>query len=133
SLSVTTTEVSGSFNSADYYGVVFRASADQTRYYLFEITTWNNGQYGFLRYDGADHWSRLADGRIANFSAHTDQPNILNITAKGNAFTFSINGKQSGKTILDTSQLALSSGEIGLVVEEQGSEVAFSHLYISQD
>jgi len=132
SLSLTTTEISGSFNSADYYGVVFRASADQSRYYLFEVTAWNNGQYGFLRYDGAGHWSRLTDGRITNFSAQAGQYNTLGITAKDDAFTFSINGKQAGKTIRDTSGLALSSGEIGLVVEEQASEVAFSRLYASQ-
>lgn len=131
SLSVNTAEVSGSFNSADYYGVVFRASADQTRYYLFEVTAWNKGQYGFLRYDGAGRWSRLTDGRLSDFSESVNQQNTLSITAKDNTFTFAINGKQAGKTIRDTSNLALASGEIGLVVEEQNSEVAFSKLYIA--
>lgn len=132
SLSVTTAEISGSFNSADYYGVIFRASADQTRYYLFEVTAWNEGQYGFLRYDGSGHWFRLADGRISNFQVKAGQKNTLSITASDDTFSFAINGKQTGKMIRDSSNLALSAGEVGLVVEQQSSEVSFSRLYISQ-
>ena len=63
-LQVTTAEVEGSFNGADYYGVAFRASPDQSRYYLFDVTSWGGGLYDFLRYDGGDHWTILLDGQI---------------------------------------------------------------------
>lgn len=130
-LSLTTMEIQGSFNSADYYGVTFRASADQSHYYLFEVTAGNQGQYGFLRYDGG-HWSRLDVGHITDFHEGIDQANMLAISATGNSFTFSINGQQVSQPIHDTSTMAtaLASGEIGLVVEEQNTEVAFSGLYI---
>ncbi len=53
------------------------------------------------------------------------------MTAQSDTFTFAINSQQIGKLVSDTSNAALSSGSLGLVVEEPGSEVAFSHLMIS--
>lgn len=133
-LTITLTETTGSLNSADYYGVLFRASTDQSHYYLFEITAGNQGQYGFLRYDGSSHWTRLAQGQISNFHIARGQSNSLDIQATGETFTFSINNRQIGKPIRDASSSAtlLTSGEIGLVVEEQQTEVVFSKLFITE-
>jgi serine/threonine protein kinase len=128
-LSVNTVEVSGSFNSADYYGVVFHTSADQSHYYLFEVSAWNQGQYGFERYDGESHWSSLAVGKLPNFHTQSNQMNNLSISSLNHSFTFTVNGQQVGPPIQDT---LLTSGEIGLVVEEQNTEVAFSKLYITR-
>ncbi len=131
-LSVTTTEVSGSLNSADYYGIIFRASADQSRYYLFEVTAWNKGQYGFLRYVNG-HWTSLVDGRLTSFHTGTDQSNTLSIHAQSNTFTFAVNGVSTGAAVHDTVAAAptMAAGEVGLVVEEQNTEVAFAHLLIA--
>lgn len=131
-LSVATSEISGSRNSVDYYGVIFRASADQMRYYLFEIMSWNGGQYGFLRSNGEGRWTMLAYGATPGLLTSAGQTNVLSVTAQDNAFTLAINGTQVGKTVRDHSNEALTSGNIGLVVEEQHSEVAFSQLHISQ-
>lgn len=130
-LQITAAEIAGSFNSADYYGVAFRAPLDQSRYYLFDVTSWNNGQYGFLRYDGENHWTTLAFGPLEGFKAQKGQPNILRIEARGDTFALFINDHPAGKPVHDHAKKALSSGKIGLMVEEQGSEVAFSHLYIT--
>ncbi len=130
-LQVTTEEIKGSFNSADYYGVTFRTSADQSRYYLFDVTAWSKGQYGFLRYDGGNRWTTLAYGKVPpGFLIQAGQRNVLGIEATGNTFTFTINGYQAGEPVRDLSNKVLSSGEIGLVVEEQKTEVAFSDLSI---
>ncbi|MGH2478262.1 MAG: hypothetical protein ACRDHW_01190, partial [Ktedonobacteraceae bacterium] len=130
-LSLVVAEVKGSYNSVDYYGVVLRASADQAHYYLFEVTTWNGGQYGFLRSDGAGRWLTLASGVTPGLLTHTGQSNVLSVAAQGNVFTFAVNGQPVGKAVHDASHAALASGGIGLVVEEPGTEVAFSHIFIS--
>jgi hypothetical protein len=130
-LQVTTAEVVGSFNSADYYGVAFRASADQSHYYLFDVSAWNSGQYGFLRYDGDNHWTTLDYGQAPGFLPLAGQQNILSVDARNDTFTLFINGQQLGKPIHDRSSKARLNGELGLVVEEQKTQVAFSRLSIS--
>lgn len=130
-LSVVTTDTTNTPSGVDYYGVAFRASADQAHYYLFEITTGNGGQYGFLRFDGNGRWQTLIAGTTSNFLAPIGRPNVLDVNAQDNAFTFAINGHQIGPPVHDTKLPALSSGSIGLIVEQPNSEVAFSHLFIT--
>jgi hypothetical protein len=60
------------------------------------------------------------------------QHNVITVEAKGNTFSFFINGKSLGKPVTDSSKPPLSEGEIGLCVEEMNSEVAFSHMYVTQ-
>lgn len=130
-LSVVASEIRGSRNSVDYYGVIFRASPDQRHYYLFEVMAWNGGQYGFLRSDGDGLWTMLAYGGTPGLLTAPGQSNTLSVVAQGDTFALSINGKKVGKTVRDRSHEAISSGSIGLVVEEQHTEVAFSQLHIS--
>lgn len=127
-LSVSMTEVHGSHDSADYYGIVFRSSTDQSHYYVFEVATWGSGEYGFLRYDG--HWKLLASGPAPSLITTPGASNTINVQAVGNTFNFSINHKPVGNAVTDSSKQAIASGELGLYVEEN-SEVSFSHLYIS--
>ncbi len=128
-LTVNTSEIHGSQDGADYYGIVFRSAADQSRYYLFEVVAWGGGQYAFLRYDG--QWKTLANGSVSSLLTGLGQINIISIEAKGNTFTFSINKIAVGTPVTDPSKSALTSGEIGLYVEERRAEVAFSYLYTS--
>ena len=130
-LQVATTEVNGSLDGADYYGLAFRAPLDQSRYYLFDVTAWDGGQYVFLRYDGEAHWTTLGYGPLKGFNARKGASNILSVEAQNNSFTFTVNGKTEDKTIHDDAKKAFTSGEVGLMVEERGSEVTFSHLYIT--
>lgn len=130
-LQVTTTEASGPLDGADYYGLLLRAPLDQSRYYLFDVTSWNQGQFVFLRYDGGSHWSMLGYGSLKNFNFSKSAANTLSVEARDTTFTLFINGKQAGKIVHDSSKKAFKSGEIGLIVEKRGSEVAFSHMYIT--
>ncbi len=59
------------------------------------------------------------------------QSNFIAIEAIGNTFTFFINGKAVGNPVTDSSPSALSTGEVGLYVEEQDTEVVFSDLIIN--
>jgi serine/threonine protein kinase len=125
-LSVTMDEIHG--KSTDYYGVAFRCSADQARYYLFEIGD-NGTQYVFwLHYNG--QWQNLAVGPIPAYVNKAGQNNTVTIEAQKNTFTFQINGKQVHAPVTVSSRFPMTEGQVGLLVEDQGAEVAFSHLYI---
>jgi len=127
-LTVTMLQVHGLRDASDYYGVVLRSATDQSQYYLFEISAWNGGQYAFLRYNG--QYQTLAVGLVPSLLTRDGQSNAITVEAMGNTFTFFVNGRAVGTPITDSSNSALTSGEIGLYVEEQDAEVAFSHLRI---
>jgi serine/threonine protein kinase len=134
-LTITTTEVHGSFDSADYYGIIFRSSIKQDSYYFFEIDTCcGTGLYELLYYNGQSKskavWKTMEDGSLTTPSSNLSKTNVITIVAKGSSFEFSVNGKRVGKPITDHSGDAFLSGEIGLGVEEQNTEVAFSQLHI---
>ncbi len=131
-LTISASEKHGTLDGADYYGVVFRAVADQSRYYIFEVSAWGGGQYQFLRYDGNGHWKTLAGGHIASFDAHKGESNTIRVKAINSMFHFYVDNNAVGPVLVDSSRSALLSGEIGLYVEEEGTDVAFSHLYINQ-
>ncbi len=128
-LSVTMKLMHGEHAGSDYYGIVFRASADQARYYLFEVISSVTKQYIFWRrFNG--NWQELADGFVPSLVVGPGKSNTLVIDAHDNTFTFSVNNKLVDSPISDTSSSALATGEVGLYVEQQNAEVAFSHLYI---
>ncbi len=134
-LTITTTEVHGSFDSADFYGIIFRSSTNQNSYYFFEIDTCcSGGLFELLYYNGQSKqkvgWKSLENSPLA--SSNLSQTNVITIVAKGNSFQFYVNGKSVGKPITDHSGGALLSGELGLGVEEQNTEVAFSQLHIDK-
>ncbi len=117
----------------DYYGVVFRSSRDQAHYYLFEIDPVNENEYLFMRYDNnaKPNWNTIAEGTLPALNSNTGQTNMLAIQARGNSFLFTVNGHPLDNAISDTSKLQpLLSGQVGIYVEDKGSEVAFSYLYV---
>ncbi len=141
-LTVTMSEVHTLSDSPGYYGVIFRSTTDESHYYLFEVTATGagqGGQYQFLRYDANIKpypWVILAPtgqttGSIPSFLSNPGQRNTITIDAKGNSFTFSINGKQVG-AFVDPSKSALASGALGLFVEDQGTEVIFSNMQVKR-
>lgn len=129
-LTVTMREIQA-VEGTGYYGVILRATSDESRYYLFEVTTTGLAQYEFLRYDAqkvtTSPWLRMAYGSVS--SLFSGKNNTITIEAQGNTFKFQINGKPVGKPVTDSTAPALTAGQIGLCVEDQG-EVDFSHLYV---
>ncbi len=132
-LTVTMSEIQGSSDGADYYGIAFRGTPDQSHYYLFEVVAWGGGQYQFLRYDGDAHWTTLAGGPTSLLLSKIGKSNTITVVAIGHTFSFLINGKPVGHAVTDSSPAALTTGEVGFSVEEQGTEIVFSHLYVDDD
>jgi eukaryotic-like serine/threonine-protein kinase len=130
-LTVTASEVTPSTSGIDYYGVVLRAAKDQSHYYVFEITPYDNGLFYFYRYDGGGKITRLDSGSAPSVKQNLGQDNTITVEAKGHTFTFFVNGVQVDKPFVDTSASAYASGEIGLSVEDQNEEVAFSNLHVT--
>ncbi len=128
-LTITVVEVQKSGAGTDYYGIVFRAASDQSHYYLFEIAPSDHAHYLFWRFDGG-HWKYIKSGNASSLITQSGKSNTLTIEARGNTFTFTVNGKAVDVPIIDANSLPLQSGQVGLYVENQGTEVAFSRLYI---
>lgn len=136
SLTVTVSEIHGSQDLGDFYGIILRSSDDQAHFYLFEITACQKGQYEFLQYNGQakkeETWKTLASGYLSSLLPEIGQSNIIKVVANNNSFNFFINNKPLGKPIIDNSGNIFKSGAIGLAVEEQYTEVVFSNLHINK-
>jgi serine/threonine protein kinase len=129
SLTVTMAQLHHSRENADYYGIIFRSDADQSHYYLFEVMTKAASEYVFSRFDNG-LWRTIASGAAPSLKSGLGQNNTVTITASSNTFTFSINHKIVRNAVTDPMRSPLPAGLIGLYVEDQGAEIAFSHLYI---
>nr|BBH95378.1 hypothetical protein KTA_35770 [Thermogemmatispora argillosa] len=128
-LAVNVRQVRGSHDEADYYGVVFRVSSDQQRYYVFAVASWGGGSYAVWRYGG--HWTTLIEGPAPSLLIGPGALNTLEVDAHGPLLRLFINGKAiSASPLRDPTPSAPVNGGIGLYVEEEGSEIAFSQLYI---
>jgi serine/threonine protein kinase len=130
SLTVTMAQLHRSRENADYYGIIFRSNTDQSHYYLFEVITKTHAEYVFSRFD-IGQWHTIASGAAPSLKSGLGQNNTVTITASNNTFTFSINHKIVRNAIVDPTRTPLLSGLIGLYVEDQGAEIAFSQLYIT--
>jgi hypothetical protein len=93
------------------------------------------GQYQLLKYDdsntsGNSFWSTIWSGKYGSeFRAghNADSSNTFRIIVNKSDFTLIVNGKQVGKA----HDSALSSGQIGMLVNQMGTEVAFSNLSLT--
>lgn len=128
-LSASMSEVHSPNDGTDFYGVVFRSAPDQSRYYVFGIISSTIGQYEFWRYDG--QWKSLGSGPAPSISTDTGKINTVTVDAQDNTFSFAINGQSIGKALHDPTKSPLTSGEVGLYVEDEGAEVAFSHFTVN--
>ena len=120
-LQVITSEMAGTQD--DFYGIVLRA-VDQSHFYLFDVSA-DGGQFAFEGCDEQCQW--LTGGSMTAHSTTIEQSNTLSVEARDNTFTFFINGQRVGKYTDH-----LTTVEVGLCVEEKGSEVAFSRLQIDK-
>jgi serine/threonine protein kinase len=123
-------------NKLNLFGLVLRYSQkDQNNqtFYCFEVKpTNNNAEYQFRKYDSSqsDPWTVLWHQPLGN-EYHTGQgsanSNTVKVVANGSNFTFLINGKQVGSA----SDNALQHGQIGMLVNQAGAEIAFSNLLLT--
>lgn len=128
-LQVTMKQVAGPLDYGDFYGVMLRSTQDQSHYYLFEICPFND-QYEFARFDG--FWHPLEGGTVPTLHTAAGQSNTIVVEIVGNSFTLSVNGALVHKAFTDTLSSPFTTGEVGLSVEENNVEVAFSDMIITR-
>jgi hypothetical protein len=128
----------GSINNS--FGMILRFSTHSAggknivTFYCFEVINNSGGKYQFEKYDsgskGSTPWLPIWQhdfGREFHQGHGPKNTNTFKVAANGKHFTFFVNGKQVG-TAQDSS---LTSGEIGMLVNLKGTEVAFSNLLLT--
>jgi serine/threonine protein kinase len=118
------------------FGLVLRYSQNDQNtqtFYCFEVKpTNNNAEYQFRKYDSSqsDPWSLLWHqplGSEYHLGKGPANSNTIKVVANGPNFTFLVNGKQVG-TVSDSS---FQRGQIGMLVNQAGAEIAFSNLILT--
>ena len=137
---LTMEEISGDDTSAgNSFGMVIRyteqnqAGQPIITFYSFEVVNTPGGEYRFYKYDNsqgpsANPWTELWHAPFGNeFHQGHGHMNTFRIYANGSTFSFTVNGKSVG-SIQDGS---LKTGTVGMLVNLDGTEVAFSNMLIT--
>lgn len=104
------------------------------KFYAFEVLNSSSGQYQFWKYDNSKNasspWTQLWTknfGKEFKQGSGSSHVNTVKVIATGKMFTFIVNNKKVG-TWKDHS---FSSGSVGMLVNLNGAEVAFSNLLLT--
>jgi hypothetical protein len=130
-----------SINNA--FGLILRATSQEkagktiTTFYTFEVANNKGGEYQFWKYDDSqgskvNPWKELwhhTFGREFHEGHGSNSINTFKIFAKGKNYTLIVNGKQVG-TVQDGS---FPSGAVGMLVNQKGTEVAFTNLLLTRN
>jgi hypothetical protein len=108
-----------------------------TTFYSFEVVNMKGSEYQFWRYDdakgkGVSPWTKIWHHNFGNEFKQGQGPqasNTIKIFMNGKNFTFIINGKRVG----GTQDGSLSNGTIGMIVNLNGTEVAFKDLLLTHN
>jgi hypothetical protein len=140
--SLTMEEIKGNDSSVDNsFGLIFRFTILKkggkivTTFYTFEVTNTKGGQYQFWKYDDAwgssvSPWTEIwyhTFGKEFHEGHGSGSINTFKVFMNGSNFTFFVNGKQVGAS-RDNS---ISSGQVGMLVNLKGTEVAFRNLILA--
>lgn len=139
--SLTMEQLQGNLSSSNnQFGVILDATIQNIgnkqvdTFYAFEVVNKPGGQYQFWKYDNhkdnTNPWTMLWSKNFGKEFLQGSGPshvNTLKVLATGKSFTFMVNGKQVG-THKDSS---FSSGNVGMLVNLNGAEVAFSRLLLT--
>ena len=106
-----------------------------TTFYTFEVVNKQGGQYQFWKYDNsqgpsANPWKQLATRPFGSEFHQGQGPNKSNtfkILVNGKNFTLIVNGKQ----VWAVQDGSFTSGQVGMLVNLKGTEVAFSDLRLT--
>ena len=141
---LTMEEIKGDDTSTDNsYGMILRYSqktkGNQTinTFYSFEVFNYNGGQYRFYKYDNSkgpsvNPWTQVWTQVFGHEFHQGHGPgsiNTIRVFAKGNMFTFTINGK----TVGNAKDRSFTNGTVGMLVNLKGTEVAFSNMLITNN
>jgi eukaryotic-like serine/threonine-protein kinase len=140
-------EVKGDDNSdVNSFGMIFRltqsprAGSDKpiSKFYSFEVVNKKGGDYQFWKYDdtnmNAVPWTMIQDGKLpVGNEFHQGQGaqavNTLSIAMDGGNFIVSVNGTKLSKAFQDNSY---ANGSVGMIVNQQGTQIAFKNLLLTR-
>jgi serine/threonine protein kinase len=119
------------------FGMIFRynqTAKGVSTFYSFEVinTPGGNGKYWFYKYDSskANPWTGLWSQNFGSEFHEGHAANSINtfkIMENGSSFSFMVNGKMVDKPIIDKTY---ATGYVGMLVNLDGTEIAFSNLII---
>jgi eukaryotic-like serine/threonine-protein kinase len=134
-------------NVNNSFGMIFRFSEQNNKknkdgdpiitFYSFEVVNVKGGDYYFWKYDNTNPdnpWTQIQGGKLPFGSEfHQGQGpqavNTIKILMNQDRFTVTVNGTVLPKTFQDAS---LTAGTVGMIVNLEGTEVAFSNLLITR-
>ncbi len=139
---LTMEQVKGTASDTNSFGMLFRFSQNTqagktvTTFYSFEVVNTKGGDYQFWAYnDGnakaASPWKKLWSqpfGAEFHQGQGANATNTFKIFMNGNNFTFTVNGKM----VKTTQDNTFKSGQVGMIVNQNGTEVAFKNLLLTR-
>jgi hypothetical protein len=137
---LTVDEIKGNDASINnQFGLIVRFNAtskNTSTFYLFDIASAKpGGEYQFWKFDNSFGtsvypWTKLWSkpfGREYHFGHGTANANMFKLAVQGSKFSFFVNNTALGST----ADNSLSGGQIGMLVNLKGTEVAFSNLLVT--
>ncbi len=139
---ITMQEVKGNDASPNNsFGMIFRFSQQikggktMTTFYSLEVVNTKGGEYQFWKYDdtkgtATSPWTKLWHQNFGKeFRMGQRANNTFKVFMNGKMFTMMVNGKKIG-SVQDG---ALNSGTIGMIVNLNGTEIAFRDLLLTRN
>jgi serine/threonine protein kinase len=143
SYSLTMEEIKGNDSSVNNsFGLIFRFTSAKkggkvvTTFYTFEVTNTKGGEYQFWKYDDqygsstVTPWTKIWHqnfGKEYHVGHGSGSINTFKVFMNGSSFTFYVNGKQVGSA----RENSISSGQVGMLVNLKGTEVAFTNFLLA--
>jgi serine/threonine protein kinase len=123
--------INNSFGMIIFLNTQFKNNKAVITFYSFEVVNSKGGMYQFLKYDSSKGqspyytiWQHAFSSEFHQGAAHA---NTIKVTVNGKNFTFWVNGKKVGST----QDSSIDGGQIGMLVNLKGTEVAFSNLQLT--
>jgi serine/threonine protein kinase len=129
-------------SNTNSFGMLFRFNQQNksgktvTTFYSFEVVNTKGGEYQFWLYNDSDAkaaspWKKIWFQPFGN-EFHQGQganaTNTFKVAMDGKDFTFAVNGKK----IKAAQDGTLTSGSIGMIVNQDGTEIAFKNLLLTR-
>lgn len=143
SYSLTMEEIRGNDGSINNsFGLIFRFTAVKksgklvTTFYTFEVANTKGGEYQFWKYDDqyasstVTPWTKIWHqnfGKEFHEGHGSGNINTFKVFMNGSNFTFYVNGKKVGSARDNT----IASGQVGMLVNLKGTEIAFTNFLLA--
>jgi hypothetical protein len=121
-----TLQVQMTILKGDYGGIFFRTDSTGSNFYIF--TVYPDGTYFFQVYKNNNLLKTISNAHSSAFKIGPNQPNLITVIARGNSFSFYINGQ----FVTSANDSTFSSGQMGVLAgdDTHAAEVAFSNLKV---